>query len=539
MKMNRFLKMTVIRSMAILLTMQSMLYESSYITYADNDIDPVIMVSLGDSYSSGEGIEDFYGQNDDISEKVRNSDWIAHRSTRAWPGMLKLPGLDGTMAKHKDENWFFVAASGAKTEHLQNSYKRKYDKLGLEGTHELEPQLDVFDRINDIYGVDTVDYVTLTFGGNDVGFKDIILTAGLESSYLHNSLFYSFGGYLVPSLLSDRLTCTWKRFYEDNGIRDNIKNAYIDIAEKAGSNANIIVAGYPKLIGAHGEGICFSVEEAYMINENVKRFNQALNEIVESCKKSEMKIHFVSVEEAFNGREPGTINPFISDVIWFESKENEDINEKDIVSSYSMHPNYDGAVAYASCVQNKIKEIEDLKTGEVSELHNDANGDEYHEMNYISKLLSSYAMSPEDVIYLRTAAFETDDFSKYARSNEPVYEILERIAFVLQMKFCQFENKYLGISSTFDWKNLCYGYGLTGVEVLKCEYVDNDGVEKNINSLFEDFQKGVMLNVTYKYVEHEKEYIEDEIYKLKWYPLVGWRIEHDWNVELNAIKNAF
>ena len=67
MKMNRFLKMTVIRSMAILLTMQSMLYESSYITYADNDIEPVIMVSLGDSYSSGEGIEEFYGQNDDIS----------------------------------------------------------------------------------------------------------------------------------------------------------------------------------------------------------------------------------------------------------------------------------------------------------------------------------------------------------------------------------------------------------------------------------------------------------------------------------------
>ena len=39
-----------------------------------------IMVSLGDSYSSGEGIEPFYGQNDAVSQKVQNQDWLAHRS---------------------------------------------------------------------------------------------------------------------------------------------------------------------------------------------------------------------------------------------------------------------------------------------------------------------------------------------------------------------------------------------------------------------------------------------------------------------------
>ena len=32
-----------------------------------------VMVSLGDSYSSGEGIEPFYGQNESTADKVKKS----------------------------------------------------------------------------------------------------------------------------------------------------------------------------------------------------------------------------------------------------------------------------------------------------------------------------------------------------------------------------------------------------------------------------------------------------------------------------------
>ena len=49
-----------------------------------------IMVSLGDSYSSGEGIEPFYGQNEPTADKVKNQDWLAHRSEKSWPGRLTL-----------------------------------------------------------------------------------------------------------------------------------------------------------------------------------------------------------------------------------------------------------------------------------------------------------------------------------------------------------------------------------------------------------------------------------------------------------------
>ena len=43
------------------------------------------MVSLGDSYSSGEGIEPFYGQNESTADKVKNQDWLAHRSEKVGP----------------------------------------------------------------------------------------------------------------------------------------------------------------------------------------------------------------------------------------------------------------------------------------------------------------------------------------------------------------------------------------------------------------------------------------------------------------------
>ena len=72
-----------------------------------------VIVSLGDSYSCGEGIEPFYGQDAEMALRCLDPDWLAHRSEKSWPGMLTLPGVSGPMKEHRGENWFFAAASGA------------------------------------------------------------------------------------------------------------------------------------------------------------------------------------------------------------------------------------------------------------------------------------------------------------------------------------------------------------------------------------------------------------------------------------------
>ena len=153
-----------------------------------------IMVSLGDSYSSGEGVEPFYcsGRED----KYLQPDWLAHRSRMSWAGKLRLTGSDGkriVMAQNKafysyktksydsfdKNNWYFVASSGAVTGSLNGTQNKTYQNYpATDTTHEvrtvaLDNQLKVFQSI----APGTTDYVTMTMGGNDAHFADVFVYA--------------------------------------------------------------------------------------------------------------------------------------------------------------------------------------------------------------------------------------------------------------------------------------------------------------------------------------------------------------------------
>ena len=314
-----------------------------------NDENQQIMVSMGDSYSSGEGIERFYGQNEPVSKRVNNPDWLAHRSEKAWSGMLSLPTVDGVMSDKKNKNWFFVAASGATTQNIKYNFIKEYDKSGYKGSYSLDPQLKVFDEL----GQNKADYVTLTLGGNDVDFSGTILQCVLKSSHLN------------PSHLSDKLNNTWKDFFAQGGVRDKLYDVYEEIAEKAGSQAQIIVAGYPKLLDPAGVAVnsrSLSFSEAIELNRNVSKFNRAIESIVSNCQGNGMKICFVSVEDAFEGHGAYSFTDTYINPIYIPSKD-QDLKFS-VASSYSIHPNEDGAKAYARCVQAKIDELERVTTTE-------------------------------------------------------------------------------------------------------------------------------------------------------------------------------
>ncbi|MBE7041765.1 MAG: VWA domain-containing protein [Ruminococcaceae bacterium] len=301
-----------------------------------------IVVSMGDSYSAGEGIEPFIDQELSNEEKVKSEDWLAHRSKNSWPGMLKIPGLSGLTRDHKDKNWFFVAASGAVTNDILDSQEKEYSRgivSQYSGKADLPPQLNVFDKFE--YG--TVDYVTLTIGGNDVGFADIIKEAAVGSTYLGTSE------------LADKLSLVWTEFFAKGGIREDIYQTYKAIEKAAGPQAQIIVAGYPQLLDAEGQGTLFSLEEATKINTNVTLFNMAIESIVEQCRSEGMKISFVSVENAFSGHEAYSDRAYINKVIL--GSEDEDLKNFQATSSYSIHPNLEGAMTYAGCVNEKLEEL--------------------------------------------------------------------------------------------------------------------------------------------------------------------------------------
>lgn len=323
--------------------------------------DATIVVSLGDSYSSGEGIPPFIGQNQELRSKIQDPDWLAHRSANSWPSQIEIPGTTGTMANYRvetgrtsqaDVQWYFGAVSGAETWHFSHKQSKQVKKeiesnfftttylTYADGQEpKLEPQLDIFDRIDR----NDVDYVTLTIGGNDVDFAGVVTLAAINCAHLH------FGS---TSALDDRLTELWNNI--DNTMSD-IKDVYIDISNKA-PNATILVAGYPKLFNRDGKGLLINKLEARMINEKVSAFNDKIDDLVTNCRQGGKNIWFVDVESAFDGHEAYSSDNWLNP-IWIGAK-SEDLNDTS-PSAYSVHPNDKGAQAYARCVNAKIRSLED------------------------------------------------------------------------------------------------------------------------------------------------------------------------------------
>ena len=389
MLINKRIRQVIAGFCAVFLTVGEIVSANLITAYADeNDIvSDRIIVSLGDSYSSGEGIEPFYDQEMPLQQKVKSPDWLAHRSQNAWGGMLTLEADGKTieMAKSRGyaneetifdlipgktpekSHWYFVAVSGAVTDNIRGtaegqkekhpagSQKKDYNKgtgaslssFLYEGTEYLAPQLDIFDAL----GSQKADYVTLTIGGNDADFTGIVTCMALTTSYL------------TPNAISYKLDKVWKKFYEPSGIKENLKDTYKRIAEKAGDQAHIIVAGYPKLFYEKTADYYLSPvidkQEVNKVNGSVSRFNYEISKIVKNCQKENLNIEFVSVEKGFDGHEAYSDNPYINEIIL--GARAEDLTDSSPVSAYSMHPNLKGAQVYANCVQKAINDWEEKK----------------------------------------------------------------------------------------------------------------------------------------------------------------------------------
>lgn len=307
----------------------------------------LIVVSMGDSYSSGEGVESFYGEEltPDNLTTMKPTDWLAHRSRNSWPGRLELKSLKGQLSQHKDINWFFVAASGATTADLKGeqikTVQRTVSDIISNYEFHLAPQLSVFDRLAQ-KGL-SADFVTITIGGNDAHFAEIIELAA-------KTIYYR-----EPLTLQNRIDQIWNEFYAPDGIRAHIKQAYHDIQKAAGKQATIIVAGYPTLLDYTGRGVLFERREAEIINEAVKEFDEQLKKIIEECKAEGLNICFAPVD--FSGHEAYTKKPWLSRVKFLPRSQDLSILT---FSKYSMHPNDDGGIEkYKDSVQEVLKQEEE------------------------------------------------------------------------------------------------------------------------------------------------------------------------------------
>ena len=338
--------------MLILLAFIFLAYSGAY---SEGNEKGKVLVALGDSYISGEGIEPYYGQDAPMTEKCKNPDWLAHRSESGWPGMLKLPGVEGVLADHRGENFFFAAASGAVTNQLflltdeerksgmTAAFEKTYRRDGISGTAFLAPQLDIFDELDE-KGL-KADYVVLMIGGNDVKFKEVIAVSMLGWTTAQPG-----------ETDTDKGLALLEQQYEGTGVRKDIKRVFLDVASRAGEQACILVAGYPyPLVDETADGI-FSRDSARILNEAVFFFCNELINLVDECRSEGVNICYVGVHNAFEGHGAYSGDPYINPIRLFAGEQ--DLDSLAVVGSSSLHPNLKGAEAYARCVQDAIDQLE-------------------------------------------------------------------------------------------------------------------------------------------------------------------------------------
>lgn len=164
------------------------------------------LVALGDSYSSGEGNGPY-----SIDGSPTRS---CHNSPKAWPNLLD--GVPGGIAVTLRRSF---ACTGASIAQLYDGWPEKGQ----------DSQLDQLDSLSG----PSPTFVTITIGGNDVGFTDI-----LTDCYMANPPYGDTCA--AHGTLSDA------RDYVTGILRGRLVDAYNAVKAHA-SGAQVVVVGYPRL----------------------------------------------------------------------------------------------------------------------------------------------------------------------------------------------------------------------------------------------------------------------------------------------------
>ncbi|HEX6752331.1 MAG TPA: SGNH/GDSL hydrolase family protein, partial [Solirubrobacterales bacterium] len=249
---------------------------------------PVPYVALGDSYSSGEGNGPFDGP--------------CHRAlagASAYPRML--PSLVGYLAQPS-----FHACTGAT---IADVLARPQPRRGNQ-------------RIQLEYVDPSTRLVTLTIGGNDLGFEDIVKQCLLP-------------GNCSKWKLAERVEAGLQT------IKPHLVDAYTQVRSHMDSGGQLLVAGYPRLFVSEDADckLFISDTEAKWMNSLVIRGNRRIAEAARAARRQRGNVSYVDVTERFAGHELCSDDPWLYGI---------HITAGDGIYKGSYHPRPSGQAAYAS-----------------------------------------------------------------------------------------------------------------------------------------------------------------------------------------------
>lgn len=285
-------------------------------------------VAMGDSYASGEGNDPFeFGT--DVSSNT------CHRSPVAWPRLLQNdPGLDlGTTA--------FVACSGAVSDYIINDYNQENVEV---------PQA--------LYVSDATKLVTISIGGNDIGFGNVLLTCTMATKEEGTtSEKHEIEHDACIDAIDDARDAA-----ASSTFQDDLEAVFSGLRELGDEDLEVVVTGYPNLLPGYsnivgscvwGNGQPTTSGRAVSSDETQKSrlLHDELNATIEAAvdATSDTNIHFVDPSSAFAGHELCRPSPWFNNVVadWLD----------EVMRRMSYHPNSDGQAAYKSVVGTEVDNL--------------------------------------------------------------------------------------------------------------------------------------------------------------------------------------
>ena len=340
-----------------------------------------VVVSMGDSFSSGEGSSDsggvnFYRESDVFGKhfaatelanpytpdlKYNRERNACHRSDRAWSRQAVLPGTTSPIGDLADTyaasmDYHLIACSGALTQHTLPYFSVPADQRPSVQFRSAA-QTGKFGKYREVSQLDSgfldenTTLVTISIGGNDSRFTDIVQSC--------TGLKFCDGSALegdtknMPEATADRMK---------NEVRPAVETVLREINKKA-PNAKILLMGYPNLFGGP-EPSCMTVaanQQDWLVKASAD-LNTALGVARTNVNTGLGKtvVTFKDPTTYFGNKglcaQGNLINNIRTDLTpGDDPKFGPFVFSTGVPSAQSVHPNAPGQVAYATAMNDALK----------------------------------------------------------------------------------------------------------------------------------------------------------------------------------------
>lgn len=277
-------------------------------------------VALGDSFSSGEGAPGPSGYEQGTDVKGINK---CHRSDQSY-------SIRDAHLPDVPSSYIFRACSGAVIEDFFGPFPQNHPELNLQNPTEITPQLDWLDA--------TTRLVTLTIGGNNAHFADVMLYCGGRAFY-QPSCKARFGEQVDQAIANLAISASGR-------VNDNFPDLLSAIHRKV-PGAKVLVLGYPRFFPIHRTAACYTgvpVPFRFFMGSDMQWINQEILKLNEVIKNAVVAQGFVYVDtfDAFKGHELCTLRPYFNSA------------RADLQESY--HPNVDGQKRLAAVLKKSLSQ---------------------------------------------------------------------------------------------------------------------------------------------------------------------------------------